>query len=216
MKKIRNSRGFTLSETLIAMSLGVVVAGSATWFLVQGTRISLKTTAASTNDLAEWGILTSITVDSKVANGMVMYPQFDKTTLSDKANRLTDSSPNNLGNVLIFTSSKQSLTNSAQYDQLTGYVFDPTYKNLKKFTYIVKQTEKDNFDTPEIILKNNFDTLALVTLATNVTGSTSGKAFFCRSVSGQSGELNIQVSAGAVNGKTDSNKLIEASFFIRG
>jgi len=215
--------GFTLSETMLGLAIGMVVAGAAGWFLVEGTRISLKTSAASTNDLSEWGILTSITVDTKTANGMVMYSSFLKTTFSSSSNRLASGQT---GNVLVLTQSTPnnsgSSSSAAIYTQLTGYVFDPTYSTFKKFVYYTTSTEK-NPSSPaslETILYNNFDALVLQTLANNVkavsTTSPLNSAFLCRDAGNQSGELNLQVVGGNSMLSTSSSKLIETSFFVRG
>lgn len=168
-----------------------------------------------------------MTIDSKIANGMVMYPDFIKDTISDPANQLDDKNPSqNVGNVLILTKShpqikepNQKVIKTPIYDQITGYVFDPTYGTLKTFTYVTSDSEKADGVSVETILKNNFDNFVMRTIGTNLSASSfgaAGKAFLCRSKNNRSAVLNIEVANGNANMSIGKRKLIEATLYVRG
>ena len=104
-QSIRARLGYTLTEVLIGISLSVAIGGAATWFLMEGTRASLKTTNISASDLSQWSIFTAISVDSKIANGMAVYRAFTVSDLDDSSKRMTNGER---GNVLILSRSTQS------------------------------------------------------------------------------------------------------------
>lgn len=217
----KKTRGFTLVEIMISSAIGCAFCAAAVWFLVEGTRISLKTASSSTNDLAEWGIFSALTIDSKVANGMFMYPDFIKATLANSANELDDQSTDRkTGNVMILTKSVYSAATETTYvEQVTGYVFNPSQGALKTFTFVTSTDERAPTVTIEEILENHFDTITLTTIATNLTAKsfgTTGKAFLCRSKNNRSAVLNLEVANGFANARTSKNKLIEATIFVRG
>src|ERR1019366_327906 len=64
--------GFTLVEIMIAGAIATIIGAAAMGFVIEATRATLKTQSNSRNDLTEWGIYTGITIDSRVANGMVL------------------------------------------------------------------------------------------------------------------------------------------------
>jgi prepilin-type N-terminal cleavage/methylation domain-containing protein len=216
-----DQRGYTLSEILIAMSLSVVVLAAATWFMVEGTRASMKTTNNSINDLSQWSIFTAISVDSKVANGMEVYRTFTAADMSDPTKRLDK---DQRGNVLILTRSHQvGNSRQATYDQITGYIYSATTKNLRKFVYTVPPSEQGNpaTGTPpatlEQILVNNLTNFAPGSIADNVNKPDAawGGVFLVRQ-KGQSGILTIESVQGEGNTHSVNKKLIDAAFFIRG
>jgi prepilin-type N-terminal cleavage/methylation domain-containing protein len=217
----RRNCGYTLSEVLIAMSIGVVILGTATWFMIEGARVSMKTTNNSINDLSQWSIFTAISVDSKVANGMEVYRTFTSADLNDSTKRLDK---DQRGNVLILTRSHQEgNSRQATYDQITGYIYSATTKNLRKFVYIVPPSEKGDpaTNTPpatlEQILVNNLTTFSPRSIADNVhvPDSAWGGVFLVRQ-KGQSGILTIESVQGDGNAQITNKKLIDAAFFIRG
>lgn len=217
----RKTRGFTLVELMISTAIGCAFCAAAVWFLVEGTRISLKTASSSTNDLAEWGIFSALTIDSKVANGMFMYPDFAKATISNPANELDDQSTDRkTGNVMILTKSSYSPgTETTFIERVTGYVFSPSQGALKSFTFITTDAERGATVTLEAILENHFDTITTTTIATNLAANsfgTTGKAFLCRSKKNRSAVLNLEISNGFANVSTAKSKLIEATIFVRG
>lgn len=218
-RPLRSSRGYTLSEVLIAMSIGVVVLATATWFMVEGTRVSMKTTNNSINDLSQWSIFTAISVDSKVANGMEIYSTFTTADLNDPTKRLDK---DQRGNVLILTRSHQTGNSRlATYDQITGYIYSATTKNLRKFVYKVPASEQGDATTPpatlEQILVNNLTSFSPHSIAENVNTPNSawGGVFLVRQ-KGQSGILTIESVQGDGNSHIVNKKLIDAAFFIRG
>ena len=213
------TRGYTISELLIAMSISVVIGGAATWFLVEGTRSSLKTTNLSLSDLSQWSIFTAISVDSKVANGMSVYGSFTESSMADSTMRKVNGER---GNVLILSRSTQPTgSKKATYKQITGYVFTPGTKLLRKFTYEVPASEQGNPATGvepatlEEILVNNLRSFSFSKVSDELVSVDAGGVFLVRQT-GQSGILAVESQQGGASGSTAIKKLIEASFFIRG
>ncbi len=213
-------RGLTLTEVLIATGLSVALGSAAMWFLMEGTKSSLKATNTSINDISQWSIFTAISVDSKIANGMAVYKHFTKDDLKDISLRLNNSER---GNVLILTRGvQQEKAKKTSYTQITGYVYSPTSKNLRKFVYDVPASEQGNADfniepkTLEQILIDNFETFALRSIADELRPTSTGVGVFLVRERGQSGILTVESIQGAGTQNAVSKKLIDASFFIRG
>jgi hypothetical protein len=223
MKLFRSSsrkRGYTLTEILIASSISVAVGGAAMWFLVEGSRSSVKSTNTSINDLSQWSIFTAISVDSKTANGMAVYKDFTKDDMKDSTVRLNNGER---GNVLILTRGKALAGSTAtSYTQVTGYVFTPSKKTLRKFVYNVPTSEQGDPATNtkpktlEEILVDNFDTFSFRNVADNLQPTDSGVGVFLVRERGHSGILTVESIQGDGNKRAVSKKLIDASFFIRG
>ncbi|ATC62734.1 hypothetical protein CMV30_01435 [Nibricoccus aquaticus] len=212
-------RGYTLTEVLIALGISVALGGAATWFMMEGARASLKATNNSVNDLAQWSIFVAISVDSKTANGMSVYSTFTPADMADSTKRLNK---DGRGNVLILTKSSQDAGSSrAAYDKITGYIYSPTTKNLRKFEYTVTAAEKGDLATNvlpatlEEILVNNYTTLVPHIIGENLTPPVTGFGVFLVRERGHSGILSIEAAQG-IDARTVNKKLIEASFFIRG
>ncbi|MGC4074993.1 MAG: prepilin-type N-terminal cleavage/methylation domain-containing protein [Nibricoccus sp.] len=207
-------RGFTLSEVMVAMTIGAAIAGTATWFMVEGARISYKTTNTSINDLSQWSIFTAISVDTKVANGMAIYASFLQPDIADDTKRLNK---DQRGQVLILTRSHQDQNSKKSvYDLITGYVYASSTKTLRKFQYVVTAAEQGaNPATLEEILNNNYTNFTFTKVATDLTAVDSAGVFLVRQ-KGQSGILTVESAQGSGNAQVISKKLIEASFFIRG
>jgi len=220
----RLKRGFTLTEVIIAMTISVAIGGTATWFLVEGTKASLKAANTSIADLSQWSIFTAISVDSKVANGMAVYRTFTAADMADSTKRVTeggvDNDANPRGNVLILTRSAQGANSKfAHYEQITGYVYSSSTKLLRKFTYEVPVSEQGTATTQpatlEQILNDHLTNFAFQKVAGDLVTASSGGVFLVRK-EGSSGILAVQSEQGGTNNQVSSKKLIEASFFIRG
>lgn len=59
----------TLVEVLIAASAGLIVAGAATWFTLECTRISYTAMSQVENGVQQWSMATKLQIDGGVANG---------------------------------------------------------------------------------------------------------------------------------------------------
>lgn len=216
----RLAGGYTLSEVLIAMSIGTAIAGTATWFMVEGARIALKTTNTSLNDLSQWSIFTAISVDSKVANAVSVYSTFTATDMANATKRLDAKA---CGNVLILSRSHQDAgTKLSVIDEITGYVFNESGGILRKFKYATLPAERGETGSPPFSLEKILtDNLALGTfqmrkVADHLNAITAGRGIFLVREKGRSGLLTVEAVQGAGSTHIVNKKLIEASFFIRG
>jgi len=70
----------TLVEIMVAMAIGVVIIGAATWFTVEGTKASLRAMANVENGIQQWGLNTKLQIDSKIANGATIFASADTST----------------------------------------------------------------------------------------------------------------------------------------
>jgi len=70
----------TLVEIMVSMALGVVVIGTATWFLFEGTKASYKSMANVENSIQQWGLATKLQIDGKIANLITVINSADKST----------------------------------------------------------------------------------------------------------------------------------------
>ncbi len=70
----------TLVEIMVAMAIGVAVIGVATGFLLEGTKAAYQAMANVENSIQQWGLDTKLQIDSKLANGVVIYASADQTT----------------------------------------------------------------------------------------------------------------------------------------
>ncbi len=213
-------RGYTLTEIIIASSISVAIGGAAMWFLVEGSRSSVKATNTSITDLSQWSIFTAISVDSKTANGMAVYKAFTKDDMKDSTLRLNN---DGRGNVLILTRGRaEAGSTTTSYRQITGYVFTPSTKTLRKFVYEVPASERGDPATGvrpktlEEILVDNFDHFHFRPVADNLLPTESGTGVFLVRERGHSGILTVESVQGDGNKRAVSKKLIDASFFIRG
>jgi prepilin-type N-terminal cleavage/methylation domain-containing protein len=213
-------RGFTLTEILVAMSISVAMGGAAMWFLVEGTRASLKATNTSINDLSQWSIFTAISVDAKTANGMVVYKNFIEDDIKNSSLRLNN---NERGNVLILTRGSQAEKSKfTAFTRITGYVYSASTKTLRKFVYDVPPTEQGDPDmgidpkSLEQILIDNYESFSLRKVADDLLPTSTGVGVFLVRERGQSGILTVETVQGSGSRYVENKKLIDAAFFIRG
>lgn len=214
--KQKRARGFTLVEVLLAAAIGSVVIASASWFMVECLRATIASENMNRNNIAEWGIVSSITIDSKVANGMYLYKNAVASSYDTSDDRLTSGKH---GNLLVLTRTEQATSDTvAKIELITCYVFNPTTSTLKKATYTPTATEQ--IQDLETILTANYSSLSFKTVATEVTQNYAGTttdpagAFYYRDSDNQSGVLSVE-KAIAGRGTTTKKKLIESAFNIR-
>lgn len=223
---------FTLVEVMIAMALSLLVGGGALWLVVAGVRSSTLATSGAINDLSQWGIASRLWVDARIANGITIYPSYTTAQVERWLRRVV----NDGGNFMVFSLS-DAVDNHTSYSKITGYYFVPTSSSVPatgtiyRFDYVVSSTDQASFKTLEDILKDNrtaimasakivasnvntFMTTTVVSGSPAVT-TTLANVFLCRAA-GAVASLACSVSSGNVGQKTYQEKVIEATFFIRG
>lgn len=228
-KKPHSQSGMTLVEIMVAMLLGTAIIATATSFLVEVTRATVKTTNRSSGDLMTWDIYAQISIDSKVANGMCIYKDFTKASFDPDVNFSNVRKPSGArGDLLVLTRSEPTgnLTNPTRITNVVGFYYDRAASTFKRFTFPLNST-----DSVERILTDNYGAMiaASVTLATDVTATVvnpdltspsnpdpsdpNPRAFLCRDQKGQSGVLNIQLLT--QTGNLKNYKIVEAAFVVR-
>ncbi len=70
----------SLIEVMYAMAIGVFVIGTATWFIFEGMKASLKATNDVENSIQQWGLSAKLQIDGKVANGVTIFYSADQST----------------------------------------------------------------------------------------------------------------------------------------
>ena len=220
----------TLVEMMFALVISVMVLGVSVGFLVEATRATLRVQSNTQNDLTEWGIYAGITIDTRIANGMTLYKDFNAASFLDHTYRITDKTSTvtnsaTRGDFLVLSQSTQDPGSSVtSYSALTGYLYTagaPGKGTFTKFTFLVPSAEK-NHDL-ETILSAHYNQFVFRTVATgldathsdNATTGAQNRAFQYRSTVSNSGVLNLEVSTGYANVRTADKKLIETAFFIR-
>jgi prepilin-type N-terminal cleavage/methylation domain-containing protein len=211
----RSCRAFTLTELLIAMSLSVVVGGSAVWFIVEGTKLSLRANSSSINDLVQWGISSRLQLDSKIANGAVIYASLSDADLTDLGRRRGGER----GNVLVLSLSDRLAGSTRSYfRKIIGYRYDPSTRILSKFEHTVSSSQQT--PTPadlETIIKTNKSGFQMIPVARDVDSLDSAGPFVCRDVGNiNAAAATFQLNQGKQSLWTSDKILVEVSFLIRG
>ena len=223
----RNCNGMTLVEMMFALTIGVVILGISTGFLVEVTRATLKTQNSSQNDLTEWGMYTGVTIDTRSANGMTLYKTFAPASFVDSTQRIVTNTTR--GDFLLLTDSTlpTNSSNPPVYLSMTGYVYTAGVPlgsgtgTFQKFTYQVPLAEQTN--ALETILTAHYSHFVLVPVAGGLEATNSdndpvhptNRAFLYRSTVKRSGVLNLQINSGSSSTNTANTKLVETSFYIR-
>lgn len=230
---LRTARAaFTLVEVMIAMGLSLLVGGGALWLVLAGVRSSTLATSGAINDLSQWGIASRLWVDARIANGITIYPSYATADVERWLRRVV----NDGGNFMVFSLS-DAVDNHTVYSKITGYYFTPTASGIPakgtiyRFDYLVSSADQASFKPLEDILKDNrsaimasakivasnvntFMTTTVVTGSPAVT-TTFANVFLCRAA-GAVASLACSVSSGNAAQRTYQEKVIEATFFIRG
>lgn len=172
--------GMTLLEVLVAMFIGVFVIGTATWFMVEGTRASFQAMAKVNNGVDQWGLATKLQVDGKVASGATIFLSADKTTWTPGTPALPvevgvddGNAANGLerGKILVLTKTQLNQgTDTKVVTDMIFYVFtnaSPTATGILKrypakwpntFAVTDPLDDKSNPKTVAALLAENFDT----------------------------------------------------------
>lgn len=206
-----STAAFTLVEIMIAAAIGLPVAAGAVWFLFEATRTYYATSSASLNNFAQWGLASRLNIDTRTANGLAIYEEYDMTKVSPTLRRDT-ATPR--GNFLVLSSSTYDpATKKSVFNHLTGYVYDSSKQTLSKFEYDVPDTYKS--PTPailETILSDNIDKFQFTEMARGVSALMSGGPFFYRAKNYASAAFRL-VTGTTLH--TTDNRVVEASFFVR-
>jgi hypothetical protein len=201
-------------ETLIAMTVGTVVGGAAVWFIVEGTRVTLRTNASTTNDMAQWSISSRIQIDSRIANGAVIFPSLGDDDLRDVRRRRGGER----GHVLVLSlSSRAPGATRSYYKSVIGYVYDPATRTLSKFEHEVAAAQQGvNPSTLETILLTNKAGFQMQVLAREVGSLDAAGPFVCRDIA----NVNAATATFQLEQRsslwTSEKTLCEVSFQIRG
>jgi len=235
-------RGFTLVELLIATSISVIVCGMATYFLFEGLRASLKTSAIYTNDMTQWGLTNRLLIDTKLANCIEIFQDNSTTTLTNAAILIGGSpaggvDPGSFGNFIVLALGAETAgTSTMAYSSLYGYYYSPSLakedgvntfaaQTLYRFQYTVPSSDT-TLGLEAIVAKdeNNFQYTAVangLTLPALPAGdSETNGAFLNRSaflanllLRAKSG---VNLSGSSVNDTLTSNsRMIEVAFYAR-
>lgn len=214
-----NQQGYSLVEVVYALSIAVLVLGMAMYFVVQGTRSSLRAAASSENDLLQWSISSRLQVDSKTADGLVIYPDANSANiaLTKRCSNNAETGARSRGNLMVLTrSSTENGSRETFYDKLTGYLFDPSAKTLSKFEYTVTgDARKQSLET---IVKSCLGSVDYKVIAKDVETIDPEGPFICRDLA----DRNVNAAAAAFkltrgNAKmlTKDSLIIDIAFRIR-
>jgi hypothetical protein len=221
---------YTLVEVMISSSVSLLVVGGALWLLIAGTRSATLATSGSINDLAQWGIASRLWVDARIANAITVYPSYATTDVERWLRRVV----NDGGNLMVFSLSTP-VGFYTRYLKITGYYFVPISNTVPasgaiyRFDHDVSTADQASFKSLEDILKDNRTTImgnatvvashvsTFMTTSVLVSGVTTTLAnvFLTRSA-GSAASLACAVSSGSERQKTYQQKVIEATFLIRG
>jgi prepilin-type N-terminal cleavage/methylation domain-containing protein len=229
---------FTLVEVMISMAISLLVSGGALWLVVAGVRSSALATSGAMNDLSQWGIASRLWVDARIANGITVYPSYTTAHVERWLRRVV----NDGGNFMVFSLS-DAVDNHTTYSKITGYYFvatsgtSPATGTIYRFDHVVSASEQASYKPLEDILKDNrtaimasakvvagnVNTFMTTSVPSGSTTVTIGNVFLCRAA-GTVASLACSVSSASSaaertsqeRNKTYQEKVIEATFFIRG
>ena len=235
--------GFTLTELLIAMTISVVLCGMATYFLFEGLRASLKTSAIYTNDMTQWGLTNRLMIDTKLANNIEIFADNSSATLTAAAT-YTNNTPaggvakGTFGNFIVLALGAMAEVSTTQqqyqYSSLYGYYYNPTAKTLSRFQYAVSasDSQQSTYNTStgqvsgglEAIVKEHLGDFQYTVVGTDLTlqplptGATGTNGAFLNRIPGQLANMLLRASAGLTNTNnslTRSDRMIEVAFYAR-
>jgi len=206
-------RGFTLAEILIAGSIAAAMAGAAILFVVQGTRASLRTAASSENDLVQWSISSRLQLDSRVANGAVIFTDTNTANITVAKRRVGGQR----GNLLVLSRSRNADgSRSSSFQNLTGYYYAPDSRQLFKFDHPVSAAQQASQATLETILTTNLATITFVRIGENIDTIDDDGLFVSRDIGNiNAAAATLRLNQGNTRLGTADTALVEVSFMIR-
>lgn len=212
-KKADRRQGFSLVEILIAMTLSVIIAGIAAWFIGEGMRFSLRTAASADNDFTQWSVSSRLQLDTKLANGASIYANLATADLKSSLRRLGGQR----GNLLILSSSERITGSSkSRYTHITGYLYDSAESRLSKFEHDVSSAQRASFADLETILISNLGGYTFTTVANGVESLDSTGPFVSRDVGNiNAATATFKLEQGSEFNHTGDTSVVEVSFLIR-
>lgn len=212
-KSQKRRNGLTLPEVIVALSLSVIIGGAAAWFIGEGTRYSLRTTASATNDFVQWSISSRLQLDSKLANGATIYTDLTTPSLKSSLRRIGGER----GNLLVLSLSERDAGASrSRYTKITGYVFDPGTSILSKFEHDVSSAQQTSYADLETILTSNLGSFTLEPVARGVESLDAAGPFVSRDVGNtNAATATFRLEQGSASNHTADTSVVEISFLIR-
>jgi len=195
------------------MTISVVIAGIAAWFIGEGMRFSLRTAASADNDFTQWSVSSRLQLDSKLANGATIYSDMTATNIKTTLRRLGGER----GNLLVLSSSERVAgASKSRYTHLTGYLFDSSAKRLAKFEHEVSSAQRASFADLETILTSNLGSFTFTTVANGVDSLDSAGPFVSRDVGNiNAATATFKLEQGSKLNHTGDTAVVEISFLIR-
>lgn len=217
MRKTRDSsrRAMTLVEVMVALTLSVIIMGAATYFIVQGTRAALRTTSSTENDLVQWSISSRLQVDSKLANGAVVYRDLTSSNI-ELSQRCSSGTRGNL--LVLSLASSPNGSRASSYERITGYLFDPDDRVLRKFEHEVSSADRAAATDLETIIKDNMADFTLTVVARNVDTLDTDGPFINRDLTNRNvnaAAATFRLIQGSAALHTQDSILVEIAFLIR-
>jgi hypothetical protein len=228
LRRAGRRAGFTIVEIMWASAVSLIVIGGAMWLVTYGTASTMQTSNISSNDLTQWGLTNRLILDSRVANGMTVYSDFNKTKIQTEGSKgiLYYTTPvRDHGNLLVLSRTATANMGSMSFyvERIIGYYYTSATKQLWKFEMsaegtnpIITEEDQSEYRTVAELLYNHFGQIKPQLIASNVDASpissTSG-AFYRRAA--DQAILSLLVGDSSQLKKAKDTRLIEVSFFIR-
>ncbi len=220
----------TLVEIMVASAVSLIVVGGAMWLIVEGMAIATKTSNVSGNDLTHWGLSNRLVFDSRTATELVVYSDFEKTTIAaEGVEGVRSYDPvRSVGNFLVLALRLPDKDSGIwSCSKLTGYVYDPAAQSLSMFEHVVDPSTDDykkGLSVQELLEKHH-SSFKLKPVSTNVTlpamaaaDATTG-AFYWPGLSGGNASskaiLRLCLGDAKQHRRVRDTRLIEVAFYIR-
>jgi hypothetical protein len=205
----------TLVELMVALTIGVFILGAATFFIIQGTRASLRATSSSENDLVQWSISSRLQIDSKLANGAVIYRSLDSASVALDQRCAAGAR----GNLLVLSlSSSPNGSRASVYEKLTGYLYDSNARVLRKFEHDVSSSDQASGKDLETIITENMADFTFTVVARDIETIDSDGPFINRDLTNRNvnaAAATFRLTQGSAAFMTRDSILVEIAFLIR-
>ncbi len=227
-------RGMTIVEIMIASAISLIVVGAALWLLVEGMAVSWKTSNVSDNDLTHWSLNNRLVLDTRTANSLIVYSDFDASVITaegiDGITIHTDPK-RYVGNLLVLPLTLPSETANASglrtigCRRITGYRYHPSKHTLTKFIFPVSESDTAVGKPVHTILVENLSAIQAseTVVASNVEVPTIGTqrsgAFYwdiaSDTINARTAVLRFKMGDPNQHRRIRDSRLLEVSFFVR-